>query len=544
VASILRMRRAQRRFFRLVDEYRLVAFLARRQFGKTTTFAKIALAKMMRSRDHTVIFGSAKLNLSREIVRMEAAIIQAAVAEAVSAASAQQVRVANAETGKVPDALSVDDFADLFEHQRLEFRFYHKRSSYSRTKVIALRPDSVGETGDLMCDEIGRIANWREVWEAVSPIAASNPEFRLALSTTPPPDDSHYSFEMLAPPVGMEFTANPEGNLYESDMGVTVLRVDAWDAAADGVPVYDLKTGEPLTPEESRRREHDKDAWDRNYGCRFVMGGVGACGLMALDVAQRRGVGQCELVVVTDDATLDAALRRLAGRLGDGRVGVGMDLATTTSGTSNPTAVAVAEQIGTDTRFPLVAVWKTADPAVAQERIEKVLRAIQARSTGGRARRLAVDATNEKYFASGLRRALLGQCPVELVVGSETEDRPGMEPMNRKQFLGSRLIGELDDNHLVLPPERYMREDWRLVHKERGALACTPDVDGKHGDTFDACKLALQALASEGAVEVAAVQVGQYGSPSERQAAGGRRLAMRPDPARDGADGRRGVGMP
>jgi hypothetical protein len=44
---------------------------------------------------------------------------------------------------------------------------------------------------------------------------------------------------------------------------------------------------------------------------------------------------------------------------------------------------------------------------------------------------------------------------------------------------------ELDDNHLWLPSERYVREDWRLVKKEKGQFVCEPDSDGRHGDTFD-----------------------------------------------------------
>jgi hypothetical protein len=191
------------------------------------------------------------------------------------------------------------DFADLFEAQRLEFRLYHDRGQYSRTKVVALRPDAVGETGDLMADEIGRVANWREVWEAISPIVASNPDFRLCLCTTPPPDDTHYSFEMLAPPVGTIFTPNKEGNIYRSDFGVRVLRLDAADAYLDGVPIYDMENGEALPPDEARRRDPDKDAWDRNYGCKFVLGGTGACSLMALDTAQRRGIEKTAFVNVT-----------------------------------------------------------------------------------------------------------------------------------------------------------------------------------------------------------------------------------------------------
>lgn len=518
MSSILKMRRGQRRFLRLVDEYRLLAFLARRQYGKTTTFAKVALKKMMKQRDHTVIFGSAKLNLSREIVRAEAAILQAAIAELrVQADDAPgRLQVIDSQTQRAPDKLGADDFADLFEAQRLEFRFFHSRTSYSRTKVVALRPDTVGETGDLMCDEIGRVNNWRDVWEAVSPIVASNPQFRLLLSTTVPPDDAHYSFEQLCPPVGTEFKPNPDGNLYVSELGITVLRVDAWDAYADGVPLYDMADGEPLAPEESRRREHDKDAWDRNYGLVFVVGGSSACGLLQLQTAQQRGIGQCAYINIESDADLTRACEFLVQHLGPGRVGLGMDVATTTRGKSNPSCVAVGEEIGLDTALRLIVTWKTSDPKVARARVRRLVEAVAARTVGGRARALSIDATNERYFAADLRDDLRGLLPVHLVVASETLELPGEDtPITYKQHLGAQLVGELDDNHLWLPPERYVRDDMRLVRKEKGAFVCEPDIDGKHGDVFDAVKLVRHSLSTGGPVEAAAAAVGAYGAPQQ-----------------------------
>jgi len=108
---------------------------------------------------------------------------------------------------------------------------------------VALNTSTVGETGDLITDEVGRAKQFKEVCEAIEPIIASNPEFRWLLTTTPPPDDTHYSFELLAPPVGLELPVNPKGNWYRSDLGVWVLRLTANDAFADGVPLYDGDTG-------------------------------------------------------------------------------------------------------------------------------------------------------------------------------------------------------------------------------------------------------------------------------------------------------------
>ena len=400
---------------------------------------------------------------------------------------------------------SAEEWADLYEATRLELRLYHSRSIYSRTKVVALTPDAVGETGDLILDEVGRVKKFRDVAEAVMPIIASNPQFRCIYTTTPPPDDMHYSFELLAPPIGAPLPISPIGNWYKSELGVWVLRITAEDAYADGVPLYDDDTGAALSPAESRAKAHDKDAWDRNYGCAFKMGGTAACNLLALDTAQRRGIGSCYLAQMNSDSEFDQAVNLLPGRMGPGAVGLGWDLATTTNALSNPSAFGVLEESGRDLILRAVFVWKTADPDVAMERARRIVQAVAARKEGGRARKLAVDATNERYFAKGVRKELLDLIPVELVIGSEKVEVPGEdEPITMKQYSCGQFVGELDDNHLTVPAERYLREDFRLVRKEKGQFVCEPDAQGRHGDTFDCGRLGLRALRSQG-VEVFAI---------------------------------------
>ena len=492
-----KVRAGQREFERGVDDHRIAGLLARRQYGKTTIGGRIALKKMMRIKGHTVLFGSVKLDLGREIVRKEAEQIQRAFTLLVESANAKPIDVVESGRDQSVLKLRADDFAELYEAQRLEFRYHHSNTVYSRTKVVALTPAAVGETGDLILDEVGRVKNFREVWEAVKPIIASNPDFRCILTTTPPPDDTHYSFELLAPPLLDDFPVQPQGNWYKSDLGVWVLRVTAWDAYADGVPLYDDDTGAPISPEESRARESDKDAWDRNYAVKFVIGGTAAVGLLQLDTAQRRGIGQCGYFNIAVDSDLDAAITFLTEHLGAGKVGIGFDVATTTKALSNPSAVTVREKIGAENFNRLIVTWKTTDPALAQERLGKIIAAVRARKEGGPARRLCIDATSERYFAQDCRTEFGAQLPVELVIASETLEVPGQpEPITMKQYLGSRLVAEFDDNHEVLPPERYIKEDFRLEKKEKGQFVCEPAPDGKHGDTFDSTKLADWALSS------------------------------------------------
>lgn len=504
VAPPFQVRVGQREFELGVERYRVCGLLARRQYGKTTLAARIALKKMMRSAGHTVIFGSVKLDLGREIVRKEADAIQKAFALLAAQAAAAQTKLeAVDDRGKIVTDVNLDDWSDLYEHSRLEFRLYHDRTIYSRTKVVALTPDAVGETGDLILDEVGRAKRFREVIEAMLPIIASNPAFRAIYTTTPPPDDTHPSFELLAPPIDAELPVNPKGNWYRSELGVRVLRISAYDAYADGVPLYDDDTGAPITPQESRDRASDKDAWDRNYGAQFVLGGTAAVGLLQLDTAQRRGIGKCACIQVERDADFDRALTFLRRRLEDGTVGIGVDWATTEKETSNPTAVTVMERRGIEKVAVLTVTWKTRDPDLAIERLEKIVRAVEDRDFGGplrqskhRVRRLCQDATSEKYHCANVRKALRGAVIVEDVVGSETIELPGKEPMTMKAYLGNQFVGELDDNHVTLAPERYIKEDFRLVKRDRGTFVTEISGSGQHGDTFDSHKLASYALDS------------------------------------------------
>jgi hypothetical protein len=515
-APVFQFRAGQRALIRRCDEQRMLGFLARRQYGKTTTFSAIALKKMMRRPGRLVTYASATLTLGRELILKESRVMGQAIARLRAQADEAKLKLelADRATGKAAATWSDDDFADIFEAQRLEFRLHHDRTTVSRTIVIAPNPETaVGWTGDVLLDEVGRLKRFRELWEAVEPIASSDPEFRLLLCTTPPPDDAHFSWEMLAPPVGTTLHVNPEGNWYRSEMGVMVLRVDAWDAWADGVPVYDLETGEPLPPDEHRRRSMDKSAWDRNYGVVFVFGGTAAVSLQALDSAQRRGIGQCALIQVDQDTDFDRGLAFLGDKLGRGQVGIGVDLATTEKDSSNPTAITVLERRGADLVAVLTLTWKTRDPALAKERLRRVVQAVATRPLGGRARRMAVDATNERYFAAEVARELAPDIPVECVVGSETIETPGHEPMTMKAWLGALLVAEIDDNHMVLAPERYLKEDFRRVRRDRGSFTCDPGPNGEHGDTFDSHKLALHALSpARGAID--SVRVIRHGQPS------------------------------
>ncbi len=291
-APLIALRAYQQPFF-WRDDLRRAGLLWRRQAGKSTTLAGIALRRMMSRPDHECIFASASVRLGVEFVRKESRLWMKLLDWYRGAASASGLKLeSNA------DGLDFDAVCDLFEHQKLETKIFHGHTSYSRSVVVAANPDTaVGWTGDIFLDEFGRIPELQDVLEAVYPFIDNNPNFILRMATTPPPDDAHYSWEMLVPPQE-EFPVNREGNWYRSQAGILVHRADVYDCYAAGLLCYDRESGDALNPDEHRAREFDKAAWDRNYGLRFIRGGVAALSLQSIFLAMERGKdkGMCNAV--------------------------------------------------------------------------------------------------------------------------------------------------------------------------------------------------------------------------------------------------------
>lgn len=268
-------------------------WLWRRQAGKSFTAANKALRRMMMVPGLSSFFVSASVALGTEFVRKEAEVWALVLGEMRRRAkdAGQELHTYSTDKGKLLEFefTNLDDLSVIFESQKLETRIYHSRDVYSRSRVIAPNPDTaVGWTGDVWLDEVGRMPEFKDVLEAVLPFMSSRKDFRLLAITTPPPDDSHYSWELFAPKSGeADFEPNARGNYYISQAGYKVHRVDAWDAAAAGIQMYDDVTREPLTPEEHRARAYDKTAWDRNFALKFVAGGQAAVSLNDIQRAMR-----------------------------------------------------------------------------------------------------------------------------------------------------------------------------------------------------------------------------------------------------------------
>jgi hypothetical protein len=297
----LKFRRPQQEVF--VQDAGMLAMIWRRQFGKSFTLGAIGLDWMM-EQPCDVFYVSAAIRLAVENLRKEVQIWTTCYHALKEMAGEQADCNALDDKGEL---LDLDAICDLFESQKLETRFKHSHTKISRSMVVAPNPDTaVGWTGHVIMDEVGRMPEFQDVWEAMEPIVSSSQDFRIRMATTPPPDDTHYSYEMLSPEPDEEFAVNVKGNFYESVSGIPVHRVDAEDGYAAGVPLYDLKSRAPMSPDEHRAKALDKTAWDRNYGCKFIRGGSAAISLLAIQNAQTLGE-QLGCVGVNITENLDAA---------------------------------------------------------------------------------------------------------------------------------------------------------------------------------------------------------------------------------------------
>lgn len=133
-----------------------------------------------------------------------------------------------------------------------------------------------------------------------------------------------------------------------------------------------------------------------------------------------------------------------------------------------------------------------------------------------RVRKLCIDATSERFFAADLKRDMGVMVPIDLVVSSENYTYLG-EEMSCKVYLGHLLVNTMEDGHLALANEVWIKDDFRLVKRDRGTFTADLDSSGNHADTFDATKLGIHAVIGPGGPSVAsAAQVGTFGGKSRR----------------------------
>ena len=202
--------------------------------------------------------------------------------------------------------------------------------------------------------------------------------------------------------------------------------------------------------------------------------------------------------------------------LTDGRIGVGNDLGTTTKKKSNPSSITVTQEDGRTFYDRLVVTWKTDNPDVSEAMLELVLSDI-VRAKPGKLKGLALDASNEVFFATMLKKRFTKYCPVELVKGGSKITYKG-ESMDSKTLLGNIYTNLYDDDLKAMPAGSWLRDDHRLVTRDRGSFVTSLGRNGEHGDTFDSGKLATWILVKRGGrAEAHAVSVGSMGGSTPQR---------------------------
>lgn len=493
------------------DDYGMVIMVWRRQGGKTTTFGWRCLKIMAGAPGRLCTLVSASLNVGSELTEKEAAVWQGIIKGMREDAESKGLRL-ETSADKAPQW---DDFVEILDRSKLEVKLWHDRTRYSRTKIIAPNVATArGYSGWVFIDEFGFIRDFQAIFEAVEPISSSDPSFRICMATTPPDDDAHYGYELTLPPDGTKFTPNKRGNWYEAQSGIMVHRVDAWDAEAAGVHLYDRRTRLPLSPEQHRAQALDRIAWDRNYGLQHIAGGAAACSLIGLQGAQQRGALTC--LAAEDDfppGWTDLIRPGLPTT-------IGVDPATTEEEKSNPTGLTIAQRDGARVLLPLVMRFKSADDRKQKAIMREAIDGVRAR--GAILRRVGLDASNERFFAQSVRRDFAGVVPVDLFVAGEIpreqELLPTKERQNYKTLQGNLLVNQIDDQMIDMPAARWVKDDFRLVIRNKGGFANRLDAAGNHGDTFDSSKIAVyELIGNTGPAYAEAVQVGECVTPENKQ---------------------------
>ena len=495
-----------------------------RQGGKTTGLARKALKQMMKTRGRLITFASASLNIGSEFVEKEAGSWNQMIADFRAEMAAQKLDLQMGENKagdwrSLPADLDLAGLADVMERSRFEFRLYHSRTSYSRTKIIAPNIATCRSwSGTVYLDECGFVRDLQLLLQEIEPIFSTDPTFTFEWSTTPPADRAHYANKLLTAEDGRtEWETNAAGNWYRNKVGLWVHRVTVDDAHAAGRRLFDPDSGEEQSIAENRAASLDPEGWDRSNRLKKSQTGTGALSPAALSTCQAMGMGRCLAGPI--DCTqgkanallqLEAILSESIALTGKGRLTLGHDIATTAAKTSNPSSLVVMENVGMDYPARLIVWWKTADPDLSIAILEhsvNVLRAAELRPQS-----LNVDASNELYHAQRIKKKLGALVPVRLLKGGEKVQRAG-EEMDLKTFAGNQLVAYMESARVPIANHPYLEGDFGRVVKANGRFDCAVGPNGEHGDTFDGTKLALFGQITAGPLTIKAVAVGGLDVP-------------------------------
>jgi hypothetical protein len=491
-----------------------------RRCRKSTNLGSIFFDHLSAAPNRMAVAASASLLLGRELVTVTLNQAEQALVVQDEAAAVQSVftngagekdlnfQVANMETGKVVNGFTPVEFAEMYRASKLELRLYFDKTSYSRLQVIAPNPATARSWRALVGrDEVGYTAPQFEqaLQIATDAMMRDTPDLKMIYASNAPQDDRHPWFTMTlprdvtAPSEEEQFPANPKGHLYIGQTGMTIHRVALADAYAAGHRLFD-DHGKPMEYDAARKFGPVKMGWDISYGLNHKSGGASAIDLIALITAMQRGAaGGCYFAFVDNDGEFRAALEILRARIGKGSCTIGVDVATTTGETSNPTSVTVTEDLGGRYVERLKIYWRERKEAVQRDRLRAIIECLPP----GQRKKLVIDGTSERLFAEGTATEFRGLIPTLVIVASEKVEPtpPGYEQTgcNYKTYQGDIYAQAINDGRVDVPSDKYVKDDLQMVLKDAGRFVCAPDPStGMHGDGFDSGKHALYGHSNNG----------------------------------------------
>lgn len=191
--------------------------------------------------------------------------------------------------------------------------------------------------------------------------------------------------------------------------------------------------------------------------------------------------------------------------VGNGPLGVGLDLATTQNATSNPSSLVLSESVGSMVFERLVIAWKTNDDRVTKGVLTVICEDLL--SVKKKPRGIAVDASSEKFLCTQIAREFTKYAPVRQIVSGEKTRWKG-EDLTFKELLGNLYSALYEDALIATAEGQWIIDDRRLVQREKGSFAAQLGPNGEHGDTFDGGKLAYWCLVRGGRAQVTAAGIG------------------------------------
>jgi hypothetical protein len=492
-----------------------------RQGRKTSTLAEQCLLEMAEHEGRLITFATASLNLGSEMPEKEAQVWQQFLREMRTWAEKREMQLVAGERRHVndadswrqlPDDIDLGGLADVLEHSKFEVRLKHSNTVSSRLKVIAANVQTArGFSGSVKLDECAFVDDLRTLLAELEPIFSTDPTFNFLMATTPPPDYAHYAYELLTPEDGNEdFPVCKHGNWFKNRAGVWVHRVTIDDAAAAGRKNFHPDTGAEISPDEAREASPDKEGWDRSNRLKRPLVGTSAVSPLALDTAQRRGLGRAAASHWPEELS---GLPEGALDFVKGTVAIGIDMATTTKKMSNPTSLSIVNLAADGFEVPCILWWKTANPHTTTGRVVGLIQTLK--SMGVKVECVGVDASNEKYYAILLKEAIGALADVQLLVSSESVETPEGK-ISLKAQMGNDLANGIESGKAVLPFSSYVYGDFMRVVKSGGSFDAAVGPNGEHGDTFDSTKIGLRVLRRGGSVEAWDMPVGDAGQRDGR----------------------------